>query len=201
MAWNISGHYFENCTCDVLCPCSASLSMGADYDRCNVVLAFHVDEGEIEGVDVSGLTLAAVADTPKFMHEGNWRLGVLVDEAATDEQAAKLGAVFGGELGGPMADLAPLVSEQLGVEKVAMEFESGDGHHRLRMGDLGAIEVDDVVPFGVETGEPVKLTDAFHPASSTLIVGKAGNSSLSAFGLDLALAGQSGFSSAFAWSG
>ena len=201
MAWNISGHYFENCSCDVVCPCTASLALGADNDRCNAVLAFHVDEGEIEGVDVGGLTLAAVADTPKYMHEGNWRLGVLVDDSATDEQAAKLGAVFGGELGGPMADLAPLVAEQLGVEKVAMEFESANGHHRLRMGDLGVIEVDDVVPFGVESGEPVKLTDAFHPASSTLTVGKAGNSSFSAFGLDFALAGQSGFSSEFAWSG
>jgi hypothetical protein len=201
MAWNMTGHYFENCNCDVVCPCTASMALGADNDRCTVVLAFHVDEGEIEGVDVSGLTLAAVADTPKYMHEGNWRLGVLVDDAATDEQAAKLGAVFGGALGGPMADLAPLVSEQLGVEKVAMEFESGDGHHRLRMGDLGVIEVDDVVPFGVESGEPVTLTPVFHPASSTLTVGKAGNSSLSVFGLDFELASRSGFSSEFAWSG
>jgi hypothetical protein len=200
MAWKISGRYFENCNCDVVCPCTASLALGADNDRCNAVLAFHIDAGEIEGVDVAGLTLAAVADTPKYMHEGNWRLGVLVDEAATEEQAAKLGAVFGGELGGPMADLGPLVSEQLGVERVAMRFDSGDGH-QLRLGDLGSIEVDDVVPFGVESGEPVQFTQAFHPAGSTLNVAKAGNSSLSAFGLDLDLAGKSGFSADFAWSG
>jgi hypothetical protein len=56
------------------------------------------------------------------MHEGNWRLGVLMDSAASDEQAAKMGAVFGGELGGPMAAVVPLVSESMGVERVAMEF-------------------------------------------------------------------------------
>jgi len=201
MTWNISGRYFENCSCDVVCPCTASLALGADNERCNAVLAFHIDAGEIEGVDVAGLTLAAVADTPKYMHEGNWRLGVLVDEAATEEQAAKLGAVFGGELGGPMADLGPLVSEQLGVERVAMRFDSADGHHELRLGDLGSIEADDVVPFGVENGEAVQFTRAFHPAASTLNVAKAGNSSLSAFGLDFDLAGKSGFSADFAWSG
>jgi hypothetical protein len=36
---------------------------------------FHVDSGDVEGVDVSGLTVAAVPDTPQVMSEGNWRLG------------------------------------------------------------------------------------------------------------------------------
>ena len=49
---------------------------------------------------MGGLTVAAVADTPKVMTEGNWRLGVFIDESASDEQAEKLGAVFGGQLGG-----------------------------------------------------------------------------------------------------
>lgn len=200
MSWNIAGRYFENCSCDVVCPCTASLALGADNDRCHAVLVFHVDSGQVEDVDVGGLTVAAVADTPRYMHEGNWRLGVLVDDKATDEQAAKLGAVFGGALGGPMAGLAPLVSEQLGVERVPMEFESADGHHRLRMGDAGAVEVDDVVPFGIETGEPVKITGAFHPAGSTLTIAKAGDSSVEAFGLTPQLAGQSGFSAPFDWS-
>ena len=116
MAWSIEGTYFENCSCEVPCPCTVSLDLGADYDRCNAFLVFQIESGEIEGVDVSGLTVAAVADTPKVMSEGNWRLGVLMDEKATDEQAEKLGAVFGGQLGGPMEALGPLVGENLGME-------------------------------------------------------------------------------------
>jgi hypothetical protein len=202
MAWSIEGRYFENCSCEVVCPCTASLALGADYDRCRVALVFHIDSGEIEGVDVSGLTVAAVGDTPKLMTEGNWRLGVLMDEAASDEQAEKLGAVFSGQLGGPMEALGPLVGEQLGMERAAMQFSSENGHHKLVVGDLGQVEIDDVVPFGVESGEPVKLTDVFHPAASTLTVGKATDASgLSAFGVDLPNAGKSGFSAKFAWSG
>jgi hypothetical protein len=202
MAWSIEGRYFENCSCEVVCPCTASLALGADNDYCRAVLVFHVDSGEVEGVDVGGVTLAAVAESGKYMHEGNWRLGLLMDEAASDEQAEKLGAVFSGQIGGPMEALGPLVGEQLGVEQVPMAFSSEDGQHRLTLGDKGRVEVDDVVPFGSESGEPAKLTDIFHPAGTTLTVSKATDASgLSAFGIDFPNAGKSGFSARFAWSG
>ena len=100
-----------------------------------------------------------------------------------------------------MEALGPLVGEQLGVERVAMEFSSEDGHHKLTVGDKGEVAVDDVVPFGSESGEPAKLANVFHPAGSTLTVSKATDSSgLSAFGIDLSNAGKSGFSAPFAWS-
>ena len=34
MARKIEGRYFENCSCDVPCPCTVSLDFGADRDRC-----------------------------------------------------------------------------------------------------------------------------------------------------------------------
>src|SRR3954469_7715070 len=194
MSWSLKGRYFENCSCDVVCPCTASLSLGADYDRCQVVLVFHVDDGEIEGVDVSGLTVAAVGDTPQVMTDGNWRLGMLIDASASDEQADKLGALFGGQLGGPMEGLAPLIGEMLGVERVQMKFESQNGRHSLVIGEYGSLEVEDVVPFGVETGTPARRVGVSHPANTELTVGKAGASQVSVFGLEPALAGQAGFS-------
>src|SRR6188508_1573783 len=121
MPSKISGSYFESCSCDVVCPCTASLSHGATQDRCRVVLVFNVKSGEVDGTDVSGVTVAAVADTPKVMSDGNWRLGVIIDEAASDEQAEKLGGVFSGALGGPMEALGPLVGEQLGVERLPID--------------------------------------------------------------------------------
>src|SRR6185312_13401868 len=87
MTWSIEGRYFENCSCEVVCPCTASLALGADNDYCRFALVFHIDRGEIDGVDVSGVTVAALGETGKYMHEGNWRLGVLMDEDASEEQA------------------------------------------------------------------------------------------------------------------
>ena len=201
MSWSIEGRYFENCSCNVVCPCTASLALGADNDYCRAVLVFHVDSGEVEGVDVGGVTVVAVAETPKYMHEGNWRLGVLMDESASDEQAEKLGGVFSGALGGPMEALGGLVGEQLGVERVAMDFSSENGRHSLTIGSGGGVSAQDVVPFGVEDGQPARLTGIFHPAGSELTIAKAGEDGIEAFGISVGGGGRSAFSTQFAWSG
>ena len=49
MSWKVSGSYFESCSCDVVCPCTASLSLGATRDRCRIVLVFNVKDGEVDG--------------------------------------------------------------------------------------------------------------------------------------------------------
>jgi hypothetical protein len=163
-----------------------------------VVLVFNVHQGEVEGTDVSGLTVAAVADTPKVMSEGNWRLGVVIDAAASDEQAAKLGGVFSGALGGPMAALGPLVGENLGVQRAPIEVREDGLRHSIRVGDAIDFEIEDVVPFGVETGQPARITGIFHPVGSELTVAHATRSTINAFGIQYEA--RSGFStSQFSW--
>src|SRR5258708_31863650 len=93
MAWRLDGTYFESCSCDAVCPCTwSALTARATLDRCRALLAYHVDSGEIDGVDVSGLSFALFLDTPPVMSEGNWRVGVYLDEAASDGQAERLRA-------------------------------------------------------------------------------------------------------------
>ena len=198
MSWKLAGSYFETCSCDVVCPCTASLALGATHDRCRVTLVFNVEQGAVDGLDVSGLTVAAVADTPKVMSEGNWRVGVFIDAKASDEQAEKLGAVFSGALGGPMAALGPLVSENLGVQRAPIEVREAGLLHSIRIGNAVDFEIEDVVPFGVDTGEPAKLTGIFHPAGSELTVARATRSKIDAFGIQYE--GKAGFSnSQFSW--
>lgn len=198
MSWKLEGSYFETCSCDVICPCTASLSLGATHDRCKVTLVFNVKNGDIEGVDVSGLKVAAVADTPKVMSEGNWRLGVFIDAAASDEQAQKLGAVFSGTLGGPMEAVGPLVGESLGVERAPIEVSENGLRHSVRIGDAASFEIEDVVPFGVDSGKPAMITGVFHPAGAELNVAHATRSQIDAFGIRYE--GHSAFSrSQFAW--
>jgi hypothetical protein len=198
MAWKLEGTYFETCSCEVVCPCTASLALGADYERCRVTLVFHVVDGDVEGTDVGGLTVAAVADTPKVMTDGNWRLGVFIDAAASDEQAAKLGGVFSGQLGGPMEALGPLVGESLGVERAPIEVREDGLRHSVRIGDAVDFEIEDVVPFGVESGQPARLTGIFHPVGSELTISRATRSKISAFGIEYEA--KAGFStSQFAW--
>ncbi len=177
------GSYIETCSCGLTCRANLSFDDGATYDFCRVVLVFNIREGEIEGTDIGGMKVVAVADTPKVMTDGNWRLGVFIDERASDEQAGKLVQVFGGQLGGPMAGVVPLVGEMLGVERAAIEVHDDGLRHSVRVGDVIDFEIEDIVPFGVETGEPVRFAGMFHPVASNLTMAEAKRSRIDAFGI------------------
>ncbi len=198
MAWNIEGSYVETCSCELICPCNATFAHGATYDYCRVVLVFKIASGDVEGTDVSGVTVAAVAETPKVMTEGNWKLGVFIDDAASDDQVEKLGAVFGGQLGGPMEMLGPLIGENLGMQRAPIEVHDDGLRHSVRIGDAVDFEVEDIVPFGIETGEPVRMSGMFHPAGSELTIAEARRSEIDAFGI--AYEGKSALTTShFAW--
>jgi hypothetical protein len=198
MAWSLKGSYIETCSCDLICPCNATFDHGATYDYCRVTLVFNIREGDVDGTDIGGLKVAAIADTPKVMTEGNWKLGVFLDENASEEQADKLVKIFTGQLGGPMAGLAPLVGEMLGVERAAIEISDDGIRHSVRVGDSIDFEIEDIVPFGVETGEPVRFQGMFHPVASDLTIAEAKRSRINAFGIEYE--GKTGLStSEFSW--
>ena len=198
MSWNLEGTYAETCSCELMCPCNLSFDHGATYDYCRVTLVFNVHEGEVDGTDVAGRKVAIIADTPKVMTEGNWRLGLFVDDGATDEQVEKLVGVFSGQLGGPMAALAPLIGEMLGVERVPFEVTDDGLRHSVRIGDGIEFEIEDIVPFGVETGQPIRFDGMFHPVGSNLTMAEAKRSRISAFGIEYE--GKTGLSkSEFSW--
>ncbi|MEP6909511.1 MAG: DUF1326 domain-containing protein [Actinomycetota bacterium] len=198
MAWNLEGTYFENCNCDVLCPCGASsLVLPADKERCQFLFAYHVDSGEIDDLDVSNRTVLLLGDTPAQMTDGNWRVGLIVDDGASEEQAQALGAVFGGQKGGPMELLAPLISEMIGLEQMPISYEDEGFTHRLKAGDGIDLEVEDFVPEGFS--EPSRLTGIFHPSNSTLTVARATRSKIQAFGMEFDNEGKNGHSAPFSW--
>jgi hypothetical protein len=193
--WKIGFSYPEEEVRDVLDP---EGKLRRDVFVRSHLPVVNIREGEIEGTDIGGLKVAVIADTPKVMTEGNWRLGVFVDERATEEQLQKLVQVFGGQLGGPMAALAPLVGEMLGVERAPIEVHDDGVRHSVRVGDVIDFEIEDIVPFGVETGEPVRFQNMFHPVASDLTIAEATRSRINAFGIQYE--GKTGLStSEFSW--
>jgi hypothetical protein len=106
--------------------------------------------------------------------------------------------VFGGQLGGPMGALAPLVGEVLGAERVAFDVVDDGLRHSVRIGDVIDFEIEDIVPFGVETGQPIQFSGMFHPVGSDLTMAEAKRSRISAFGIEYE--GKTGLSkSEFTW--
>jgi hypothetical protein len=184
MSWNLAGSYVETCSCELLCPCGVSLDHGSTYDFCRVTLVFNIREGVVDSTDIAGCKVALIADTPKVMTDGNWKVGVFVDDGATDAQFDQLVQVFSGQLGGPMAGLAPLIGEMLGVERAAIDVDEDGLRHSVRIGDVIDFQIEDIVPFGVESGEPVKFSGMFHPVGSDLTMAEAKRSRISAFGIE-----------------
>lgn len=131
--YQLEGSLLEVCSCDVLCPCW----IGEDPDQgtCESIVAYALDTGKIRGVDVSGLALVSAVHIPGNVLEGNWRQLVFIDDKATDEQADAMLDAFSGKLGGPLADLAQLVGEVVGVERAPISHEIVDGAGTLKVGD------------------------------------------------------------------
>ena len=170
MAYQLEGQLFEVCTCKVLCPCW----IGEDPDggTCDGLLAWRIDEGTINSVDVSGLTLAVVARIPGNILKGNWRVMVYVDDKATPQQQEALLNVWTGKLGGPVADLVKLVGKVEGVERVPIKADIQGANGHLQIGRL--IEAD-MEPYKGATGQATALHDTIFTTipGSPAIVGKA----------------------------
>ncbi len=144
--WQLSGDYFENCNCEVVCPCLASsaapLTARPSRGVCDVALVFHIDKGSFDGLALDGLNVAIVAHAPGPMADGNWSVAAYLDERADDQQMAALGAIFTGAEGGPMAAFAPLISQQLGVKKVPI--------HYAVQGKTRSVEIPGIMQMAVE---------------------------------------------------
>jgi len=154
-AYVLEGTLLEACNCKVLCPCW----IGEDPDNgtCDSIIAYHIDRGQVSGVDVSGLTVLEAHHIPGNVLAGNWRQVILVDDTASHDQVRVLADAFQGRLGGPLGDLAGLVGERLGVFPAPIE-------HRLEGGEgtlvVGAMVNATTVPYRSAYGTTTTLRDS-----------------------------------------
>jgi hypothetical protein len=161
MAYKIEGKLLEVCSCNVLCPCW----IGEDPDggTCDSAMAWHIDSGEIEGVDVAGQTLAMSVHIPgNVLTPASWKAAVFVSDTATDEQHGAILKVFTGQLGGAIADFAALIGEVVSVERVPITFTVDEGKGRLAIGSVADAQL---TPYSGATGN---LTTLGETAFSTI---------------------------------
>jgi hypothetical protein len=155
MGYQLQGQLLEVCECNVLCPCW--IGEDPDYGTCDSVNAYLVERGMVNGVDVSGLTLAMLIHIPGNVLKGNWRVAVMVDERASSEQQEALINAFTGKLGGPLADVAKLVGEVLAIERAPITFDLKEGKGTLLIGDLARAEME---PYRGPTGVVTTLNES-----------------------------------------
>jgi hypothetical protein len=92
--WQVSGEYFEACSCDFVCPCPTSgLAAQPTKGHCDAGLVFHVDHGQHGSTKLDGLNFAILLRTPGPMIAGNWTVGVILDDRASPAQREALTAI------------------------------------------------------------------------------------------------------------
>ena len=200
MAWSLSGRNIEHCNCNSICPCySSGLARPGDEERCIGFIAFEIEAGQADGVDLSGRRAVFVQDSPGAMAEGNWKVGIIVDDEATDEQADHLAQILTGAVGGPMEAFGQLTGEMVGVERAPVTI-SHDGHgHTIRVGSLIDAEFQDELHEGAT--EPVQLTNTPGvPFSEPITISPPTKSVIKAFGIDIDNSGKHGTTATFDWS-
>jgi hypothetical protein len=198
MTYEVEGQILEVCNCDVLCPCW----IGEDPDgdgTCDSVNTIHVERGQINGIDVSGRTISFLIHIPGNVLKGNWKAAVVVDDGATQEQQDAMVAAWSGTLGGPLADVASLVSEVVSVERAPISFELKEGHGTLRVGSMVSADME---PYRGPTGQVTTLNETIFTTipGSPAWVSKASNFTRhgAKYGLkDLQLSGHNAIQGAF----
>jgi hypothetical protein len=155
MAYQLEGTLLEVCDCDVLCPCW----IGEDPDNgtCDAVVAWHVDRGSVDGIDVSGHTVAMLGFIPGNILQGNWKTALFVDDGASDEQCDALVNAFSGKLGGPLADTAGLIGEVVSVERVPISHDIVEGRGTLRVGSVAEAVME---PYRGPSGQVTTLNES-----------------------------------------
>lgn len=170
MSYHLEGRLLEVCNCRVLCPCW--IGEDPDFGTCDTIVAWRIDKGQVDGVDVGGNTIAAVAHVPGNILQGNWTAAIFVDDKASDAQKDALLKVYTGEAGGPVADLAKLIGKVVSVERAPIRFEVDGGRGTLAIGTDYYAELE---PYVSAMGNTTTLTDTVFSTvpGAPVFVGKA----------------------------
>jgi hypothetical protein len=153
--WHFSGDYFESCNCEVNCPCFFGTL--ANYDSCDVGLAWHIANGRYGETALDGLNFAVALRTPKRMSDGNWTVAIYLDQRATRAQRLALERMVSGEAGGGFARRKSLTGTLLGVKYVPISYESVGRRRKVTIPNALTVEVE-AVP-GARPDEEVKLVN------------------------------------------
>jgi hypothetical protein len=200
MTYHLEGRLLEVCDCRVLCPCW----IGEDPDNgtCDSLMAYHFDKGEIDGVDVSGRTIAMVSHIPSNVLKGNFRAAIYVDDSASDAQQGAILDVYSGKQGGPVAEVAKLIGEVVSVERAPITFTVSGGRGVLRIADAASAELE---PYLGPDGSTTTLANTIFSTvpGAPVFVGRATRyrSKNPALGHDLDLSGFNALQSTFVFDG
>lgn len=182
--WNVSGQYYETCSCDFVCPCvPGQMSVVPSKGTCTFAMAFQIERGSFENVTLDGLGFVVLGFTPEEMGKGNWSVGLIADERAGKDQQDAITAIASGSAGGPMAALGGLIGKFLGVEKSPIRFDRDGPKWSVKASNFLSMAAEPAMGINPNATEPLHLDNTGHPAANRFALAHARESHVHALGL------------------
>ena len=201
-SWQVSGQYYETCSCDFVCPCvPGQMAVSPTKGSCTFAMAFQIDRGSYGPVSLDGLGFIVLGFTPEAMGKGNWSVGVITDEKAKADQRDAIVAIASGAAGGPMAALSGLVGKVLGVESSPIRFDRSGVKWSVKADSLVDMAAEGAMGIDPNATEPLHLDNTGHPAANRFALARASKSHVHALGLawDDASGNNNGQYAPFSW--
>jgi hypothetical protein len=182
--WQLTGDYFETCSCDYVCPCvPTNLAGRPTKGRCDFAMVFQIERGNQGNVTLDGLSFAVLGNSPDVMGKGNWAVGLVIDDRATPEQQQAITTIASGQAGGPPAILTAVIGKFLGVETRPIRIQKSGLHRSVSIPTL-LDQTCDGVPSVADPNQPLYIDNTMHPANARLALARATQSHMHAFGID-----------------
>ena len=201
--WKIRGNYFETCNCDYICPCIiTNMEAEPTHGTCKANLAFSIGEGHFGDLSLLDIKFVVVVMCEGPMGAGDWTVGLIVDEQASDAQVEAIGAICSGDAGGPMEHASALVGQFAGIARAKIEIDATNMSFNVRAGEL-ITSVAEMTPALFDPEQALYVDNVAHPANTRLAIGKATQTQMNVFGIsyDGSTGGNNGHMAPFEWEG
>jgi hypothetical protein len=178
MSYRLAGRSVEFCSCHAPCPCV--FGQEASWGKCEGLIAFSVEAGEVAGVDVAGTKAIVAGRFDGVWTSGNYTAALILDRRDSQEQRDALQQVLTGELGGDAAHLAGLIGDLRGAFLADIEYQLDGPELTVSAGDVA--EASGTTMVGPDGTTPVQVAGVHHPPT-TVTAGTSTRSKVNVEGL------------------
>ena len=175
MAYRLAGTYVAVCDCSLFCPCPMDGPPTGKDGQCHSTMVFQVRDGTVADTDLSGVDFALFNHFPSNLSAGNWTVGLVVDDAASDEQVDAIEQIFSGEEGGLLGLLGALIGEHKGTERAPIRVSNGS----VSIGEMAQFTFE---PARGRDGSPTTVKNAIFGLAPEYKIGR-GTGRSTAFGM------------------
>lgn len=136
-SWRLKGIGYEFCNCQAGCTCNFNGFPTSPDGSCKAAVANQITEGSCGDVELSGVTVLAILDWPKAIHDGNGKAVFVVPPEISDSQLDALAQIFTGQLGGMPWAILGTTFEVVGIVRADVELDDDGMNSGFRVPGVG----------------------------------------------------------------